>query len=83
MADERLFDGGFPFYAWYASTPQFDGAFPMGVGIIPVKLIAEILIGNQTVWSSETVITQQTVSIDVSAFYGIFPVKFRIRAISR
>lgn len=83
MADARLFDSGFPFYSWYAGTPQFDGAFPMGLGIAPVapvKYIAEILIGSQVVWSAENAVAQQTVAIDVSAFEGIFPVKFRIRA---
>lgn len=61
--------------AWNVIDPLYNYAEFLGIGTI----IAEILINNQVVWSSENTIDQQTISLDVSSFYGIFPLKFRIR----
>lgn len=56
--------------------PLHNSATFLGLG---VNFIAEILIGDQIVWSAENAIDQQVISIDTSAYYGIFPLKFRIR----
>jgi hypothetical protein len=43
--------------------------------------IAEILIGDVVVWSARNALPQQTLTLDVSGFEGIFEVTFRIRGL--
>jgi len=43
--------------------------------------IAEILIGDEVVWSANSFVNQQKIKIDVARFYGKFPLTFRIRGI--
>ena len=46
------------------------------------SFIAEILVGNVVVWSALNTLPKRTLSLDVSAFEGIFEIKLRIRGLA-
>jgi len=82
-----LDNGIFPVYDWIDFPGASDGAFPLGPGGVepppppPVSFIAEILIGDDVVWSVTDSTPQQNISIDVSSYTGVHKLTFRIRAL--
>jgi len=84
-------DGIFPTYSREevepAETLYSDGVFPV-LGfespspVVPAsEFIAEVLINGTVVWSASADLWQDTVEIDVSEYYGILPLTFRIRGV--
>jgi len=65
--DETFHWGIFPIYA----TAESPGVF-----------VAEILIDNTIIWSSQNQTPQQTIDFDVSSYEGKHELKFRIRRVS-
>ena len=66
--------------------PLHDSATYLGPGVAPIPeandFIAEILIGNEVLWSATNAVPQQTLTFDVRKYLGRFPLTFRIRGIS-
>ena len=88
MAD---FDGAFPVYTPESTTKEggWDGGFPVWINYtspvpppVIATFVAEILIGNDVVYQLHNSLPQQELSIDVTHYTGILPIKFRIRRLT-
>jgi len=59
------------------------GIFPIyATAELPAIFVAEILIDDDVIWSSQNQVSQQTIDFDVSSYEGKHELKFRIRRVS-